>query len=416
MQFRSVFKTFIFAAFFVTATSIGIQAQTGAFSGKVFIKKADGSQVPVADATVTPYRTDQDNGSANAVTTNKDGEFSVFGVHTAQEFAILVTGPGIAPAIQPGFKAGMNKVPVEVREGDGSTFTEAEVRKALKQSADLTDADREKMQKEAEANAEARKKAVETNKIVNEALKAGEAAFNAKDYATAMAKFDEGINADPDFAGSAPIFWGYKGIVLKEQGIDAYRASIKGDKEAQLAIAKTKFDEATKAFDKGLAILAAGTPLDEKAAQSYAQTKYDILKNYVDTLRLAFQTQADNEKANVAEPIYTQYFEVEKDAARKAKAKTVLAKMIGYTGDMEKSIALYREVIAEEPNEADALSGLGMVLYTDAEINDNAAEFQEAANILAKFMKVAPDKHIDRPTAEALLEQLKTARKITPKK
>src|SRR5690606_19406715 len=200
------------------------------------------------------------------------------------------------------------------------------------------------------------------------------------------------------------------------QGIDAYRASIKGDKEAQLAIAKTKFDEATKAFDKGLAILAAGTPLDEKAAQSYAQTKYDILKNYVDTLRLAFQTQADNEKANVAEPIYTQYFEVEKDAARKAKAKSVLAKMIGYTGDMEKSIALYREVIAEEPNEADALSGLGMVLYTDAEINDNAAEFQEAANILAKFMKVAPDKHIDRPTAEALLEQLKIARKITPKK
>jgi tetratricopeptide (TPR) repeat protein len=416
MQFRSVFKTFIFAAFFVAVASIAIQAQTGAFSGKVFIKKADGTTVPVADATVTPYRTDQDNGSVKAVTTNKDGEFSVFGVHTAQEFAILVTGPGIAPAIQPGFKAGMNKVPVEVREGDGSSYTEEEVRRALKQSAELTDADRERLQKEAAANAEARKKAVETNKAVNEALKAGDTAFKAKDYDTAITKFDEGVNLDPDFAGSAPILLNYKGATLKEQALDAYRASLKGDREAQLAIAKTKFDEATKAFDQGLAVLGAAKPETPKETESYAQSKYNILNNYVDVLRLAFQTQADQSKAAVAEPIYTQYFELEKDAARKAKAKSVLADMTFSTGDVDKAIAMYREVIAAQPDQPDALSGLGIALYTNGEINENPAELQEAANLLAKFLKVAPEKHLNRQTAETLLESLKTDKKITPKK
>ncbi len=415
MHFRSVFKSFIFTTFLIAAASVGIQAQTGTFSGIISLKKADGTVAPAAGVTVTAYSLDR-AGGGRSTTTNTEGEFRITAVTPGETYAILVSGPGIAPGIQPGFKPGMEKVPVEVREGDGSTYTEGEVREILRKDAEMTDEDREKLRQQAEANAEARKKAIETNKAVNEALKAGDAAFKAKDYDTAIAKFDEGVNLDPEFAGSAPILLNYKGVALKEQGVDAYRASLKGDRDAQLAIAKTKFDEATKAFDRALEVLAAAKPETPKETESYALNRYNILNNYVEVLRLTFQTQADQGKAAVAEPIYTQYFELEKDAAKKAKAKAILGDMIFSSGDMDKAITIYREVVAETPDQPEALSGLGIALYTNGEINENNAELQEAANVLAKFLKVAPEKHLNKQTATTLLEALKTDKKITPKK
>src|SRR5690606_858828 len=106
----------------------------------------------------------------------------------------------------------------------------------------------------------------------------------------------------------------------------------------------------------------------------------------------------------------------EQDAARKAKARAILGDMIFSTGDMDKAIKIYREVIAAAPDQPEALSGLGIALYTTGEINENKAERQEAADVLAKFLKVAPEKHLNRQTAETLLESLKTDKKITPKK
>jgi tetratricopeptide (TPR) repeat protein len=416
MQFRSVFKTFIFAAFFVAAASIGIHAQTGSFSGTVTIKKSDGTTAPAVGVTVTPYRTDADSGSARTAKTNETGEFQIIGVNTAYQFALLVSGPGISPAIQPGVQTGMDKIVIEVSEGDGSTYSESEVRTSLKKSSEMTDEDREKLKKQYEENATARKKAEENYKVVNASLKAGDEAYKAKQYDVAIAKFDEGINADPEFAGSAPVLLNYKGVALKDLGFEAYRNSLKSDKAANLAIAKTKWEDAAKAFDAGLVVLAKAKPANPQETASYAESKKKILTNYVEVLRLAYKTQANPEIVSVVEPIYQQYFEVEADPAKKAAAKTVFADMIFATGDMARSVELYRQVIADQPDQPDALSGLGIALYTNGEIDEDKAELQEAANVLARFLKVAPEKHINKQTAETLLETLKVEKKITPKK
>lgn len=416
MQFRSVFKSFVFTAFFVAAATVGIQAQTGSFSGTVTIKKGDGTMVPAVGVTVAPYRTDADSGSARTAKTNEKGEFQIAGVNSSYQFALLVSGPGIAPAIQPGIQTGMDNIAIVVSEGDGSTYSEAEVRNSLKRSSEMTDEEREKLKKQYEENAAARKKAEDNYKIVNAALKAGDQAYKAKQFDVAVAKFDEGINADPEFAGSAPILLNNKGVALKDLGFEAYKASLKGDKEANLAAAKTKWEEAAKSFDRGLEVLANAKPANAEETASYADSKRLILTNYVEVLRLAYKTQANPEVVNTAEPIYKQYFEVETDAGKKASAKTVFADMVFATGDMDKSIALYREVIAAQPDQPDALSALGIALYTNGEMNENPAELQESANTLAKFLKVAPDKHTNKQTAETLLETLKTDKKITPKK
>jgi len=415
MQRRSYF-TFILAAIFIAAGFVGANAQSSQFSGKVTIKKKDGTTVPAAGVTITPYRTDLDKGSASPVKTNDSGEFTVIGVAPANKFALLISGPGIAPAIQPGVEPGREGYAIEVSEGNGSTFTEEEVRSTIKSTADMTPEEREKRKKLIEENESARKKAEDNYKVVNAALKAGDEAYKAKNYDAAVAKFDEGINADPDFAGSAPTLLNYKGVALKELGYAAYQRSIKGDKATELAAAKDKWDQASKSFARGLEVLSAAKSTDPKDVALYADTKKKILTNYIEVLRLAYLTKADEEKASIAGPIYKQYFEVETDPAAKAKAQVVYSDMMFSTGDMDSAIAGYRAVLSTQPNNPDGLWGLGLALYSNADLSNDKALFQESANLLGKYLKEAPADHKYRNDATVLLATLKTDKKITPQK
>ncbi len=395
MQLRSYF-TFILAAVFIAAGFAAVNAQSGTFSGKVTIKKKDGTIVPATGMTIIAYRTDLDKGSITPVKTDDKGDFKFIGVNPSQKFALLISGPGITPAIQPGFQAGVENFTIEVSEGNGGTFTEEEVRTTIKSDADMTPEEREKRKKLLEENEGARKKAEDNFKIVNAALKAGDEAYKAKNYDAAIASFDQGINADPDFAGSAPTLLNYKGVALKELGYAAYQRSTKGDKAAELAVAKEKWDQASKAFARGLEVLAAAKTTDPKELATYADTKKKILTNYIEVLRLAFLTQADISKAEVAEPIYKQYFEVETDPALKAKARGVFAEMMYSIGNVDASLAAHRETLAAQPDNPDALAGMGIGLYTKASETGDKAMFQEAANYLGRFMKAAPDNPVKR--------------------
>ncbi len=415
MQRRSYF-TFILAAVFIVAGFVGANAQSSKFSGKVTIKKADGTTVPAAGVTIIPYRTDIDKGSVSSVKTNDKGEFTVIGVAPANKFALLISGPGIAPAIQPGLEPGMEDYPIEVSEGDGSTFTEEEVRSTIKSAADMTPEEREKRKKLVADNEAARKKAEDNYKVVNAALKAGDAAYKAKNYDEAVAKFDEGINADPDFAGSAPTLLNYKGVTLKELGFAAYQRSLKGDKAAEMATAKEKWDQAAKSFDRSLEVLASAKSTDPKDVELYADTKKKTLTNYVEVIRLAFLTKADDSMASTAGPIYKQYFEIEKDPAAKTKAQVVYSDMMFASGDMDSAVAGYRDVLKAQADNPDALWGLGLALYSNADLSDDKAMFQESANLLGKYLKSAPADHKYRDDATNLLASLKADKKITPQK
>src|SRR6476661_6015565 len=207
----------------VFAFSTTLFAQSAPVTGRVMLKKADGTTVPVAGATVQPYQIDIKS-SAPADKTDKKGNFSFAGLKLGGRYVLSISAPGAKAGYFPNVKAGDTNLIINLEEGDGKAFTEEEIRAAVAAgpstpSANQKPAEMTAEQKKAQAEYEAKKaeiegknqKALKANEIVNRALSEGNAAFQAKNYDVAVAKYSEGVDADPDFAGSAPVLSNNKG-------------------------------------------------------------------------------------------------------------------------------------------------------------------------------------------------------------
>jgi tetratricopeptide (TPR) repeat protein len=411
----------------VTAlTDTSALAQSMTVRGTVTLTQADGTKAPVPDALIEVYRTDLDTGVGPPTKTNKKGEF-FFAVPAGRRYTLTVSAAGIAPAIARNITAGMENVDITVYPGDGRKFTEAEARGGVKQGdevkpkneAELKKAQEEYQKQLAKYNEE-KKKAEDSNKIVNAALKDGDAAFKAKDYATAIAKFDEGINADPEFEGSAPVLLNYKGVTLKTRAFEAYeRASKAADaaaKAAELEKAKADFLASMEAYDRGLKILAAAKAPDAASQATYDKSKYNLLNNYIESYRLIVRTKADVSKAKEAVPVFEQYFAAETDPAKKLAARLVLADILREAGESEPAIVAYRGVLESSPDNPDALAGIGLSLFNVGVSEDNKAKMQEGLNYMQKFADTAPDAHPLKASVKDAVDYLKTEQKLAPQK
>ncbi len=424
-MFRTIFSgasAFVIAVFVFTMPAF---AQTGQIRGVVVMAQADGTKTPVENALIEVYNMEVETGAAVQTKSNKKGEFGLV-VPAGKKYAVVVSGPGVAPTMSRNITAGMENLEVVVLSGDGTHYSEAEVREALKKTASekpKTEAEMRKAQEEYQKQVakynEEKAKAENTNKIVNDSLKAGDTAFKAKDYTTAIAKFDEGINADPEFEGSAPVLLNYKGVALKTRAFEAYERAVKGDpsaKAAELEKAKADFLASMDAYDKGLKILAAAKAPDAATQATYDKTKANILNNYVESFRLIVKTKADVGKAKDAVPVYEQYFAVETDPARKLSARLALADILREAGESEPAITAYRAVLETAPDNADALAGIGLSLFNVGVSEDNKAKMQEGLNFMQKFADTAPDTHALKASVRDAVEYLKTEQKLAPQK
>ncbi len=402
-------------------------AQTAPVRGQVKLQKADGTLVPVADALVEPYRIDLDQGKSPSTKTNKNGEFGFVGFSLANKYVLAVSGPGLTPTISNAVRAGMENVEILVFPGDGKQLTEAEARALAKQGTQAgpnqSEADRKKAQEEYDKQLakhnEEKNKTENINKIVNASLKEGDAAYKAKDYALAISKFDEGINADPEFEGSAPVLLNYKGVALKSRGFDAYQRSTKAAAEAKAAemnSAKADFTASIEAFDRGLKILANAKAPDPAAQANFDKVKHNILGNTIESYRLIVRTKADVMKAKDAIPVYEQYFAVEVDPAKKLKARVDLGDILREAGESEPSIVAYRAVLETAPDNPDALAGLGLSLFNLGVVENDKAKMQEGLNIMQKFADTAPETHPLKVSVKEAVEYLKTEQKLAPQK
>lgn len=403
------------------------QAQMAPVRGTVKLQKDDGTLEPVADATVEPIRSDADTGKAPAAKTNKNGEFSFAGLALAYKYVLVVSAPGMAPTVSNPVSGGAADVAIVARAGDGRRPTEEEVRGMIKSAAGpqkpMTDAEAKKAQaeylKEKTRVDEANKKAADTNKIVGEAIKNGETAFKAKDYSTAIAKFDEGIIADPEFEGTAPVLFNYKGVALKLRAFEAYERGSKLDaegKKAELEKAKSDFDAGIASFDKGLKILSTATTTDAAILANYAKVKLNLLTNQVETYRLIVRTKADVTRAKDAVSAYEQYFAVETDPLKKTSARLALADMLREAGESEPAVAAYRTVLETSPDNIDAMAGLGLSLFNVGVVEDNKAKMQEGMNMMQKFADTAPETHPLKQSVKEAVDYLKTEQKMAPQK
>ena len=427
-------KSFIGIGLFLALISAGVvssYAQTAPADGVVKVQKADGTTVPVEGALVEPYRMDVSRGKLPSTKTNKRGEFSFVGFLAGQEIALAVSGPGISPRVRPGVRAGMTGIEIIVTEGDGRVLTEEEVRNAGsgadksggEPSAEaVEDAAKAKAEFEAKVKAveEKNKRTEETNRIIADALKTGNAAYLANDFDTAVVSYDQGIAADPDYLGSVPIFLNNKGLALNKRAVAHYNANVKlTDQKAKLA-AMTKvqkdFGAAADAFFKAWTMLKnpAGDALN---AEQVKEQRDKALSGAREVYRLMIETEkVDPAATDNAKSFLNDIAAAETDAAAKAAAKTTIGDLYRVAGNSESSIAAYREALQIDSKNISAMAGLGLSLFAEGAGTEDRAMMQEGLNYMQAFVEGAPDNHHLKSSVAEAIDYLKTAEKLTPKK
>jgi tetratricopeptide (TPR) repeat protein len=432
-MFRKNYFTLLAVIGLFLSAGLSTFAQTAPVSGKVELKKADGTTVPVAGALVEVFRTDI-KGKFPSDTTDKKGNFSFAGLPLGATLVLSVSAPSAKPGFLPNVKAGTEKLLITVVEGDGKRWTEEEIRSALTapaaaagdtaQKAPQTTAEQKKAEAEyqkkvAEVNAK-NEKNKNNDALIQKAFGEGNAAFKEKNYDLAISKFDEGINAEPNFAGSAPVLLNAKGAVLKDKGFASYS---QGAKSADAALKASMFESAKKdwnaaldSYTKGLTILKTATAPDAAQQKNYDTNKMNLLTNLVEVHRLLSKSGIDKTKAAEAKTAYEQYLAVETDAALKSKAQLTLADILREAGDSENAIAAYRKALETSPDNADALAGLGLSLFNSGVVAENTQQKQEGLNYMQKFADSAPENHPLKASVRDAVEYLKTQDKLTPQK
>ncbi len=414
---------FIIAAAVLMLGAISASAQTGQLRGHVLLRQADGTTIKASDAVIDVYRTDLSG--VYHTKTDKKGEFVFAGLPFVGRYIIAVSMPNAAPTFQPGVRVGQDvDFELVLSPGDGRKLTLDEIKKMEASSAaagptsgggGASAADKAKMEELRKKNEEiavANKKAEDTNKVVSESFKAGNAALLAKNYEEAVKQYDIGLAADSEQAALLT----NKAAALKAIGVEKYNAAIQSKddaaKTAGIDAAKAIFKNAAETSDKAFEIVkkepAVTDPNDQKRHEA---NKYAALNVRAEAYRL-YVSKADPTKADAGIAAFQDYIAVETDPAKKTKAQLDLAQMLLDAGAGDKAYAEYQKILAAQPDDADANLGAGLALFSTGD----KAKYQEAANFLQHFVDKAPDTHKFKADAKAILAELKNTENVVPEK
>jgi tetratricopeptide (TPR) repeat protein len=420
-MYRNSLLTILLSVAFLSSAALAQTTQP--VTGMVELDN-NGVKTPLAGAKVDLYREDV-KGQGQSVKTGSDGKFAFAGVQFGGTFLLSISGPGASPTYMPGIKAGMQNILITMSPGDGSSVTEDTLKTAIANAKSGGSEEDKKKQAELEAKRkeiEAKnKKIVESTAIIEAALKDGNAAYEAKNYDTAIAKYQEGYAAEPDFVGSAPVLLNNKGAALNARAVANYNANVKSTdaaaKQAAMVKVKADFGEAVEAYSKSWEILknAPATSVTDKAA--YDANKVKALTGARESFRLMSLTeQLDPAKAPIAKTLIDEYVAIETDKAKKEASMLILADVFRVAQDSENAIAEYRKVLTLAPDNLDAMAGLGISLVNLGYMKEDKAILQEGADVLQKYATSAPDNHKYKSEAASLIDVLKTEQKIAPQK
>lgn len=422
----------IFTLLFVLSVMAGgaviAAGQTAPVGGRVEKKNADGTATPVEGARVDCYRTDANLG-CRSTTTNSRGEFTFLGIPFSGQVVLAVSGPGLSASIYPGVKPGQENIIFEVTEGDGAVMEEAEVRRqaalfASNPTGELSE-EQKKAQEEYErklAEIQAKNaKIEEKNALIERVLKEGNAAYEAGNYQLAVAKYDEGINADPDFVGSAPVLLNNKGAALKKQAVDVYNTAAKTKDNAQIATAKVEagkdLSESLAAYAQSLKVLKGAPAAEITNAEKHKQDIVNAADGGRDAVRIMVLIKmVDGERTEAAKDVIESYLSSESDKAKQAQAQSNLAAYLFEGGDFDGSVAEYRKAYTLSPKDPDVLAKFSLALYTVAEDKQDASMKQESLNFMEAYLTSAPKDHSLRNDIAGLADYLKTTEKMKPQK
>jgi tetratricopeptide (TPR) repeat protein len=416
------FTHFVVAALLlVAAFAVNASAQnTATATGKVTLKQADGTEVPVQGALVELHRTDIKQYLKTK--TDKKGEYIYAGIALEGMFTISVSAPGATPSFIVNVPVSRNPVNnFTLNPGDGKVLTLAEI-KAMGSAAPaaatpgaapsgMTPEEAKKKQAELDkeiATISAKNaKIEERNAKLPTVFKAANDAFNAKNYDLAITTYDQALEIDPTEA----VVHRNKSIALRSRGVDKYNTAAKNKDQAGKDAARADLKLATETAEQ--AVKTYRTPqADRVAAASPEAAKaedLDYLFQRAEAYRVALQTnaQVDTEAGIKA---FQEYIAAESDAAKKTKAEAALGDALFFGGRVDESITAYKAILAASPNNLDALYGLGLALASDP----TGAKTAEGRDMLQQFATKAAPTDPRKQMAEEAVAGLNEALKPKP--
>jgi tetratricopeptide (TPR) repeat protein len=418
MRFKYFLTTFAVLALLVTGSAV-VSAQVGQLRGSVEMKQADGTVAPLPGAVIDVFRTDVTGHYETK--TDKKGNYVFAGLPFVGTYIVAASAPGAAPATISGVKAGREQeYKLSLTPGPGNRLSEAEVKQmdsgpsapaasGGKESAE----DRAKREELIKKNAEIQARN-DKNKNINETLartfKAGNEALKANNYDAAIAAYDEGLAADPE----QPAILTNKAIALKARGVTKFNNGVKTKNDADVDAGKKDFKEAAETMANAVKLVKAQpAPTDPAAVANYNANKIAALATYADAMRL-YVTNVDKTKADEGTAAFQEYIAAETDPKKKAAAEAQSARILFDAGQYDKAMVEYKKILAQSPDDPDALVNSGLALFNIAYSTNDKAQFQEAANYLQRFIDKAPDTHPLKADAKAVLDNIKAQQNIKP--
>lgn len=398
-------------------------AQVAQATGTITLKKADGTTIPAEGAQVTIHRTDIRG--KYEVKTGKNGRYVYAGIPLVGTYTIVVSAPNARPTFLTDVRFNSEKpYDFTLDPGDGSVLTLEQIKAAGAGSTGgaapanagaARRASEEMAKKQAELDA-SNKKITETNVNLEQFMKAGNEAFNAKKYDEALAAYEQGIQADPEQA----VFYRNKAITLQLRGIDKYNTAVKAKDSAGREAAKADFKSATESAEKSVTLYrdviskrgaAAAQPAGAQGQAGPADLGY--LQTRSESYRVALQTGAQIDATAAAKAI-EEYVAAETDPAKKAKAQASLGDALFQSGKIDEAVAAYQQILTGAPDNLDAMYGLGLALAADP--NADAAKMTQARDMLQKFSSKAPETHPRKAEATEAIAALNEALKAASSK
>jgi hypothetical protein len=424
MRFKSLLLAFASAILLTAFASVADAQVPVQVSGKVTLKQADGTVVPVQGAQVDIYRTDIKWDAK--VMTNKKGEYLHAGVSFVGTYTIAVSAPGARPDYVKDIRVSQRPTnDFQLQPGDGSRLTLDEIKAAnagskttgpVSGSAPPSEskeakAAREEMERKNKEIVEKNKKIEESNTTVDRTFKAGNDALNANHYDEAIAAYQEGLATRPEEAALLINM----SEALRRRGVERFNAALKADGDARtqgIDSAKKDWSDAATSANKAVDIINAANPAgDNVNASSYAQNKLAAVTIRAMAMRFV-ASKVDQTQAQAAWDAYQQLLALETDPAKKAKFRAEALQTVFDANATDLAVAEARKIIATEPDDVDANRVLGLALFASGD----KAKFQEAANFLQHYVDKAPDTDPLKASAKESLDYLKTAENIKPEK
>lgn len=398
----------------VSALAFAQGAGVEEIQGEVKLQGQDGSLKPVVGAQVDIYRTDIKGHWT--VKTDKNGHYIRLGMAITGVYLLVASGPGITPTwVNNVHLASQNTIDIVCNPGDGSSLSYEDVQKQIAAShggavapSPGGGADKAKADAAAKANAEIAAKNEEIKSTYNAALahfKQAVALKQQKDLPGALAEFQQAAAIDPTkqaaFAEVAYKSFANAAQINYDMGVDLFNAKKRDD-------AKPHFEAAVDQITKSINIATASPEKDKPAVKNDLIINYDLMTKNV---RLLVEFFGEVNRIDDAVKAMDQVEALDLPA-NKNKWELVKGDLYRAAGKTEEATAIYKGVLTTDPNNLDALYGIGLNLIASPDKN----VIQQAANYLADFLAKAPPTDRRVPEVKSGLDALKAAANVEPEK